>query len=91
MKYLYNLGLVLYWLVWVPLALIKDVVQILYVPFDSQRCVGSYIQTIKNIHALADMNYRPQPTQQTPPLQQGFRTIGYCPAPPQNLQNPSNC
>lgn len=85
---LYPLGLCLYWLIWAPLALLKDVAGLLMVPFDTQRCINTYVQTIRNAQALMGLS---EPPTQTQSPQQGFRQIGFIPSPPHNLQNPENC
>lgn len=89
MKLLYVLGIGLYWLVWAPLAFLKDAAGLIAVPFDTQRCINTYIQTIRNAQALMHLNESPKPTQSQ--QQQGFRQIGYIPQPPGTLKNPDNC
>ena len=70
----------LFWIVWFPCALFKDAVQLFYVPFDTQRLVNTYIQTIRNAQQLGDI-WGPVPTQQ--PQQTGFRKIGFEGKPPE--------
>lgn len=89
MKILYTLGIGLYWLVWAPLALLKDAAGLVAVPFDTQRCINTYVQMIRNAQAFMHLNEPPNPEQPQP--QQGFRQIGYIPQPPNNLRNPENC
>lgn len=71
----------LFWIVWAPCAFIKDAVALLAVPFDTQRLVNTYIQTIRNAQALGNIW---DPVQQTPiqQVQPGFRKIGFEGAPP---------
>ena len=88
MRILYMLGIGLYWLVWAPLAMLKDAAGLVAVPFDTQRCINTYIQMIRNAQALMHLNEPPKSTQ---PQQQGFRRIGYIPQPPGTLKNPENC
>lgn len=89
MKLLYALGIGLYWLIWAPLAFLKDAAGLIAVPFDTQRCINTYVQMIRNAQALMHLNEPPKPAQ--PQQQQGFRQIGYIPHPPNNLRNPENC
>ena len=89
MRILYMLGVGLYWLVWTPLAMLKDAAGLVAVPFDTQRCVNTYIQMIRNAQALMHPN---EPlNQEQPQQQQGFRQIGYIPQPPGTLENPEDC
>lgn len=72
--------LCLFWIIWAPCALFKDAIQLLYVPFDTQRLVNTYIQTIRNSQQLRSI-WKPAPPQQ-PQQQTGLRKIGFEGAPP---------
>lgn len=88
MRILYTIGIGLYWLVWAPIAVLSDLVDVITVPFDTQRCINTYVQMMKNAKALMHIN---ESAPEQPKPQQGFRTIGYVPPPPHNLSNPNNC
>ena len=63
MRVLYVIGISLYWLCWAPLALLKDVAQLVAVPFDTQRCINTYVQMIRNAQALTGIGEPPAPQQ----------------------------
>lgn len=88
MRILYTIGIGLYWLVWAPIAMLRDLVDVITVPFDTQRCINTYVQMVKNAKALRHIN-ESAPEQSNP--QQGVQTIGYIPSPPHNLSNPNDC
>ena len=88
MGILYTFGICLYCLVWAPLAFLKDAVCLIAVPFDTQRCINTYVQLMKNAKVLMYIN---ESTPEQPNPQQEVQTIGYIPSPPHNLSNPNNC
>ena len=63
MRVLYVIGICLYWLCWAPLALLKDAASLLMVPFDTQRCINTYVQMIRNAQALTGIGDTPTPQQ----------------------------
>lgn len=77
----------LFWLVWMPCAFIKDLAELIYVPFDSQRCVNTYIQTLRNLQTLVSV-WTPIPPEPKKEEQQGFRVMGFHPGRLRNLENP---
>ena len=88
MRILYALGICLYWLVWAPIATLRDLVYVITVPFDTQRCINTYVQMMNNAKVLMHIN---ESAPEQPTTQQGVQTIGYIPSPPHNLSNPNNC
>ena len=64
-----------------PCALLKDAVQLIYVPFDTQRLINTYIQTIRNAQQLGNI-WEPIPAPPTQPQQPGVRKIGFEGKPP---------
>lgn len=86
-----SIGVCLFWIVWAPCAFIKDALQLLFVPFDTQRLVNTYIQTIHNARAIGSV-WDPTSDQPEQP-QPEFRKIGFegIPDPePTNPINPTN-
>lgn len=78
-----SIGLCLFWIAWAPCALIKDAVQLLYIPFDTQRLVNTYIQSIRNAQALGPVWTPVPPQTPEPPKQTGHRVIGFTGRPPE--------
>jgi hypothetical protein len=60
------LVVILFYIVWVPCALFKDLIQLFYVPCDMQRMVNTFIATVRNLQALSEV-WVPTKTEQTQP------------------------
>lgn len=75
-----SIGMCLFWVVWAPCAFIKDLCALVAVPFDTQRLINTYIQTIRNAQSIGSVWTPPKPA---PQQQTGLRKIGFEGAPPQ--------
>lgn len=75
-----SIGMCLFWVVWAPCAFIKDLCALVAVPFDTQRLINTYLQTIRNAQNLGAVWTPVKPTQPQQPS--GFRKIGFEGAPP---------
>lgn len=88
----YTLGLILFWPIWSALAITKDLLEILYVPFDSQRGLDTYITMVKIAKQLGQLqDYQPDTQQPEPeePTQKPVRNpIGFRTCEPANCEVP---
>lgn len=48
-------GAVIFYIFWMPCAVLRDLVNTLYTPFDSERLMRTYLQTIKNARQIQDI------------------------------------
>lgn len=65
----------LYYIFWAPIALLKDISQLLYVPFDTQRFVDSYANAFHNLAKITGVLNGTVQTEQ--PQESTVRTIGF--------------
>lgn len=72
-------GLVLFYPIWLICALLSDICGLLCTPFDTQRLINTYIQTIRNGQQLGAI-WDPIPKQPQP---QNIRKIGFEGKPPE--------
>lgn len=84
------IALGLFYICWVPAAIIKDIISILYVPFSTQRLMNSFNGLVYNSKVAATVwgSGPEQQTQQQPEPKKpvGFRIV----AQQQVLRNPQN-
>lgn len=82
------IALGLFYICWVPAAIVKDIITILYVPFNIQRLMNAFNGLVYNSKVAATV-WGSGPEQQTQPEQKqpiGFRIV----AQQQVLRNPQN-
>lgn len=94
---LHSICLCLFWLCWAPLAILKDLVLLLYVPFDSQRLVNCYVAINKNSAAVQSALHPQAQPEPEPERHVGFKTFPTGPLhnltnaeQPENPENPDN-
>lgn len=83
----------LFYIVWLPCAIIKDLVQILYIPFHTQRFVNAFVAFNHNAQNIVDYIEPSKPMEPPQPEPQrtqiGFRTFAQpCISSPPNPTNP---
>lgn len=82
------LGAVIFYIFWMPCAVLRDLVNTLYTPFDSERLMRTYLQTIKNARQIQDIWTIDLEEPSTTPEEK--QPIGFTAYPPVVLQNPAD-
>ena len=90
-KVLVALGLVVFYVFYVPCVIVKDITEMLYGLVDSNRICNAYVSLMKNLTTITDVIFNPEKTDEPEEEKEESKKIGFqCMAPAKSLENQTN-